>query len=102
MNNSRNKTRVYVDSCIPITQDEWTQIAPGLRKIYALEAAASDPKLSAGDKSVLTWISSYSAAGTWISYPSHSTLARLTQLSRRAVINSIERLIRFGYVEIIE
>lgn len=81
---------------------EWDALKPGLRKIYAYEAAASDPKLSGGDLRTFIWICSHAAAATGIAYPSHSTLSRLTGLTRRAVINSTKNLEKLGYIQVLQ
>jgi len=88
--------------CPELDAAVWNELGPGLRKLYGLEAVASDPGLTGVDKSVFAWISSHADDMTATAYPSLSTLARLIQCTRRNVIRAVGRLERAGYVVVAE
>ena len=77
------------------------QTKPMLRKLHAVLAAVSDPKLSAIDHGVLAWLIEYANAKTSECWPSISTLAHVTRRSDRSITRSVKKLLARGYIEIV-
>jgi len=88
--------------CPELDAQSWNELGPGLRKLYGLEAVASDPELTGVDRGVFTWISSHADDATATAYPSLATLARLLARTRRGVIDAVGRLARAGYIVVSE
>jgi len=74
---------------------------PMLRKLHAVLAATSDPRLSAIDHAVLAWLIEYADAKTGVCWPSMSTLAHVTRRSDRSMTRSVKKLLSRGYIEIV-
>lgn len=58
-----------------------------------------DPELTAGDRQVLVWLVSYGDADGSGCYPTRSTLAADTGLTREGVRLALRKLERLGYIE---
>lgn len=74
-----------------------------LKKLSAILAAASDPRLTSADRSIFAWfVDQARAAQGFIAYPGFALLRHLVQRNRRTVAESVAHLAELGYLEVVK